>query len=161
MKHGKRWGRASRITWRAVWRFSFCRSVAAAFTFVKGTRLLWYTESNFFPRSTCVSQNLLKRPEVAVLVNLRLENTSWTASRITRFLSTPSPDAPRKPGASPTWLDIYNDLNQTITTLAQVTEVHFLFPLVYFSKGDTAYWFFLILFLVPNILETIRMYSTI
>ncbi|KAM9848252.1 phospholipid-transporting ATPase ABCA1 [Aulostomus maculatus] len=67
-------------------------------------------------------QDLLKRPEVAVLVNLRLENSSWTASRIARFLSTPSPDAPRKPGAPPTWLDVYSDLNHTITTLAQVTE---------------------------------------
>uniref|UniRef100_A0A672JQR7 P-type phospholipid transporter n=1 Tax=Salarias fasciatus TaxID=181472 RepID=A0A672JQR7_SALFA len=67
-------------------------------------------------------QDLLKRPEIAVLVNLRLENTPWTASRIARFLSTPSPDTPRKPGAPPTWLDIYNDLNHTITTLAQITE---------------------------------------
>uniref|UniRef100_A0A8D0CQN9 P-type phospholipid transporter n=1 Tax=Sander lucioperca TaxID=283035 RepID=A0A8D0CQN9_SANLU len=67
-------------------------------------------------------QDLLRRPEVAVLVNLRLENTSWTASRIARFLSTPSPDTPRKPGAAPTWLDVYNDLSHTITTLAQVTE---------------------------------------
>uniref|UniRef100_A0A8C4IQ13 ATP-binding cassette, sub-family A (ABC1), member 7 n=1 Tax=Dicentrarchus labrax TaxID=13489 RepID=A0A8C4IQ13_DICLA len=67
-------------------------------------------------------KDLLRRPEVAVLVNLRLENTSWTASRIARFLSTPSPDAPRKPGAPPTWLDIYNDLSHTITTLAEVTE---------------------------------------
>lgn len=71
----------------------------------------------------CFWQDLLRRPEVAVLVNLRLENTSWTASRIARFLSTPSPDAPRKPGAPLTWLDIYNDLSHTITTLAQVTEV--------------------------------------
>uniref|UniRef100_A0A672JTZ2 Zgc:172302 n=1 Tax=Salarias fasciatus TaxID=181472 RepID=A0A672JTZ2_SALFA len=60
--------------------------------------------------------------QIAVLVNLRLENTPWTASRIARFLSTPSPDTPRKPGAPPTWLDIYNDLNHTITTLAQITE---------------------------------------
>uniref|UniRef100_A0A8C2XJ97 P-type phospholipid transporter n=1 Tax=Cyclopterus lumpus TaxID=8103 RepID=A0A8C2XJ97_CYCLU len=67
-------------------------------------------------------QDLLRRPEVAVLVNLRLENTSWTASRIARFLATPSPDAQRKPSAPPTWLDIYNDLSHTITTLAQVTE---------------------------------------
>uniref|UniRef100_A0A671VLC0 P-type phospholipid transporter n=1 Tax=Sparus aurata TaxID=8175 RepID=A0A671VLC0_SPAAU len=67
-------------------------------------------------------QDLLRRPEVAVLVNLRLENTSWTASRIARFLSTPSPDTPRKPGAPPTWLDVYNDLSHTITTLAEVTE---------------------------------------
>ncbi|XP_041647195.1 phospholipid-transporting ATPase ABCA1 isoform X1 [Cheilinus undulatus] len=67
-------------------------------------------------------KDLLRRPEVAVFVNLRLENTSWTASQIARFLSTPSPDVPRKPGAPPTWLDVYNDVNHTITTLAQVTE---------------------------------------
>ncbi|XP_053285794.1 phospholipid-transporting ATPase ABCA1 [Pleuronectes platessa] len=67
-------------------------------------------------------QDLLRRPEVAVLVNLRLENTSWTASRISRFLATPSPDAPRNPGAPLNWLDIYNDISDTITTLAQVTE---------------------------------------
>ncbi|XP_070764458.1 phospholipid-transporting ATPase ABCA1 [Enoplosus armatus] len=67
-------------------------------------------------------QDLLRRPEVAVLVNLRLENTSWTASRITRFLSTPLPGVPRRPGAPPTWLDVYNDLGHTITTIAQVTE---------------------------------------
>lgn len=60
---------------------------------------------------------------MAVLVNLRLENTSWTASRIARFLSTPSPDTPRNPRAQITWLDIYNDISHTITTLAQVTEV--------------------------------------
>uniref|UniRef100_A0A672JUL4 P-type phospholipid transporter n=1 Tax=Salarias fasciatus TaxID=181472 RepID=A0A672JUL4_SALFA len=71
---------------------------------------------------TSVEIQLLQRPEIAVLVNLRLENTPWTASRIARFLSTPSPDTPRKPGAPPTWLDIYNDLNHTITTLAQITE---------------------------------------
>uniref|UniRef100_A0A3Q1GN98 ATP binding cassette subfamily A member 7 n=1 Tax=Acanthochromis polyacanthus TaxID=80966 RepID=A0A3Q1GN98_9TELE len=67
-------------------------------------------------------QDMLRRPEIAVLVNLRLENTPWTASRIARFLSTPSPDAPRQPGAPPTWLDVYSDVNHTITTLAQVTE---------------------------------------
>ncbi|CAN9500931.1 unnamed protein product [Ophioblennius macclurei] len=68
-------------------------------------------------------RDLLKRPEIAVLVNLRLENTPWTASRIARFLSTPPPqDTPRKPGTPPTWLDIYNDLSHTITTLAQITE---------------------------------------
>uniref|UniRef100_A0A673X702 P-type phospholipid transporter n=1 Tax=Salmo trutta TaxID=8032 RepID=A0A673X702_SALTR len=62
----------------------------------------------------------LLRPEVAVLVNLQLENTSWTAKRIARFLSTPN--EPRKEGAPPTWLDVYSDLNNTITTLAQVTQ---------------------------------------
>lgn len=79
--------------------------------------------------AVCVWQDLLKRPEVAVLVNMRLENTSWTASRITRFLSTPSPDTPRRPGAPPTWLDIYNDVSHTITMLAQVTEVLLSFSL--------------------------------
>jgi hypothetical protein len=58
---------------------------------------------------------------VAVLVNLQLENTSWTAKRIARFLSTPK--EPRKEGAPLTWLDVYSDLNNTITTLAQVTQV--------------------------------------
>uniref|UniRef100_A0A3B4GMH8 P-type phospholipid transporter n=1 Tax=Pundamilia nyererei TaxID=303518 RepID=A0A3B4GMH8_9CICH len=67
-------------------------------------------------------EDLLRQPEIAVLVNLRLEDTPWTASRIARFLSTPSPDIPRRPGAPLTWLDIYNDINQTISTLAQVTE---------------------------------------
>uniref|UniRef100_A0A3Q1AP80 P-type phospholipid transporter n=1 Tax=Amphiprion ocellaris TaxID=80972 RepID=A0A3Q1AP80_AMPOC len=72
---------------------------------------------------TSVEIQLLQvRPEIAVLVNLRLENTPWTASRIARFLSTRSPDTPRPPGAPPTWLDVYNDVNHTITTLAQVTE---------------------------------------
>ncbi|XP_070816442.1 phospholipid-transporting ATPase ABCA1 isoform X1 [Chaetodon trifascialis] len=84
-----------------------------------GPRIKNYMESSV---EVQLLQDLLRRPEVAVLVNLRLENTSWTASRIARFLSTPSPDAPRKPGAPPTWLDVYNNLSHTITTLAQVTE---------------------------------------
>ncbi|KAK2908022.1 phospholipid-transporting ATPase ABCA1 isoform X2 [Channa argus] len=84
-----------------------------------GPRIKNYMESSV---EIQLLQNLLKRPEFAVLVNLRLENTSWTASRIVRFLSTPSPDAPRKPGAPPTWFDVYNDINHTVTTLAQVTE---------------------------------------
>uniref|UniRef100_A0A3B4B8V1 P-type phospholipid transporter n=1 Tax=Periophthalmus magnuspinnatus TaxID=409849 RepID=A0A3B4B8V1_9GOBI len=67
-------------------------------------------------------QDLLRRPEVAVLVNLRLENTSWTASRIARFLSTPPADNPRTPGTALSWMDMYTDLNNTISTLAQVTE---------------------------------------
>lgn len=79
----------------------------------------------------CIWQDLLWRPEVAVLVNMRLENTTWTASRMARFLSTPSADNPRKPGAPANWLDIYNDISHTITTLAQVTEV-FLFPILSF-----------------------------
>ncbi|XP_047443764.1 phospholipid-transporting ATPase ABCA1 isoform X2 [Mugil cephalus] len=67
-------------------------------------------------------RDLLRRPEIAVLVNLRLEDTSWTASRIARFLSTPPPNIPKRPGAPPNWLDVYKDVNRTITTLAQVTE---------------------------------------
>uniref|UniRef100_A0A3Q2D7Z4 P-type phospholipid transporter n=1 Tax=Cyprinodon variegatus TaxID=28743 RepID=A0A3Q2D7Z4_CYPVA len=57
------------------------------------------------------------RPEIAVLINMRLENTTWTASRIARFLSTPSPDVPRKPGAPPTWLDLYNNVESSIAML--------------------------------------------
>lgn len=128
MKPGKRWGHASRITWRVAWRSSSCRSDSQFLPLEKKPRVFQQTELSSFP----VCQNLLKRPEVAVLVNLRLENTSWTASRIARFLSTPSPDVPRKPGASSTWIDVYSDLNQTITTLAQVTEVRSRFPLAYF-----------------------------
>uniref|UniRef100_A0A3Q1IMF9 P-type phospholipid transporter n=1 Tax=Anabas testudineus TaxID=64144 RepID=A0A3Q1IMF9_ANATE len=85
-----------------------------------GPQIKNYMESSVEIQLLQVS--LLRRPEFAVLVNMRLENTSWTASRIARFLSTPSPDAPRKPGAPPTWLDIYNNISHTITTLAQVTE---------------------------------------
>ncbi|KAM3619144.1 uncharacterized protein V6R79_003683 [Siganus canaliculatus] len=84
-----------------------------------GPRVKSYMESSV---EIQLLRDLLRRPEVAVLVNMRLENTSWTASRITRFLTTPTPDVPRKPGAAPTWLDVYNDVNHTITTLAQVTE---------------------------------------
>uniref|UniRef100_A0A3Q3RRV2 P-type phospholipid transporter n=1 Tax=Mastacembelus armatus TaxID=205130 RepID=A0A3Q3RRV2_9TELE len=84
-----------------------------------GPRIKNYMESSV---EIQLLQDLLRRPEVAVLVNLRLQDTSWTVSRITHFLSTPSPDAPRLPGEPPTWLDIYNDINHTITTLAQITE---------------------------------------
>nr|XP_043900156.1 phospholipid-transporting ATPase ABCA1 isoform X1 [Solea senegalensis] len=84
-----------------------------------GPRVKNYMESS---AEIQLLKDLLRRPEIAVLVNLRLQNTSWTASRISRFLSTPSPDASRNPGAPPTWLDIYNDVSHTISTLAQVTE---------------------------------------
>uniref|UniRef100_A0A3Q3RRK1 P-type phospholipid transporter n=1 Tax=Mastacembelus armatus TaxID=205130 RepID=A0A3Q3RRK1_9TELE len=90
-----------------------------------GPRIKNYMESSVeiqYIMSEYAKQDLLRRPEVAVLVNLRLQDTSWTVSRITHFLSTPSPDAPRLPGEPPTWLDIYNDINHTITTLAQITE---------------------------------------
>lgn len=124
---GWRWDRKSRISWRVVWRFNYCRSDSPHLS-----QLLSETERHLDPKNSffhvlclCVRQGLLKRPEVAVLVNMRLENTSWTASRISRFLSTPSTDAPRNPGTPSTWLDVYNDLSHTITTLSQVTEVHF------------------------------------
>lgn len=66
---------------------------------------------------------MLKRQEIAVLINIGLENTSWNASRIARFLSTPSPDNPRPPGASATWVDVYDDVENTIGILAHVTKV--------------------------------------
>ncbi|KAJ8277432.1 hypothetical protein GJAV_G00075090 [Gymnothorax javanicus] len=65
---------------------------------------------------------LLKRPEVAVLLNLRLERTSWTASRIAHFLSTPLPDTPKRDRAQYTWLDLFMEVNSTINTLSQVTQ---------------------------------------
>ncbi|KAM6962503.1 phospholipid-transporting ATPase ABCA1 [Aplochiton taeniatus] len=84
-----------------------------------GPRIKTYMENSV---EIQLLRDLLRRPEVAVLVNLRLESTSWTASSIARFLSTPDPNAPRKEGALPTWLDVYNNLNHTITTLTQVTQ---------------------------------------
>ncbi|XP_008404880.1 ATP-binding cassette sub-family A member 1 isoform X2 [Poecilia reticulata] len=65
---------------------------------------------------------LLSRPEIAFLVNRSLKNTTWTVSRIAHFLSTPSPDTPRKPGAPPTWLDVYNNIENTVGTLSQVSK---------------------------------------
>uniref|UniRef100_A0A4W5PLG4 P-type phospholipid transporter n=1 Tax=Hucho hucho TaxID=62062 RepID=A0A4W5PLG4_9TELE len=66
-------------------------------------------------------QDLLRRPEVAVLVNLQLENTSWTAKRIARFLSMPN--EPRKEGAPPTWLDVYIVFILYIVLYCNVTHV--------------------------------------
>uniref|UniRef100_A0A8B9GRH0 P-type phospholipid transporter n=1 Tax=Astyanax mexicanus TaxID=7994 RepID=A0A8B9GRH0_ASTMX len=77
------------------------------------------------PRIKRFMENSLEirlRPEVAVVVNLRLENTSWTASRLAQFLSTPDPDTPRRKGAPPTWLDLYQDLDSSLSTLSQVTK---------------------------------------
>ncbi|XP_059923489.1 phospholipid-transporting ATPase ABCA1-like [Gadus macrocephalus] len=67
-------------------------------------------------------QELLRRPQVAVLVNMNLQQTSWTASSIARFLSTRPAGSPRPAGAPPTWLDVYDDFNHTLSTLAQVTQ---------------------------------------
>ncbi|KAK7128111.1 hypothetical protein R3I93_020650 [Phoxinus phoxinus] len=84
-----------------------------------GPRIKTFMESSVEIR---LLQDLLRRPEVAVVVNLRLENTSWTASRISRFLSTPGPDTPRRNGAPTTWLDLYQDLNNTFSTLSELTK---------------------------------------
>ncbi|KAI1891830.1 hypothetical protein AGOR_G00147780 [Albula goreensis] len=84
-----------------------------------GPRIWTFMESSVEIR---LLQDLLRRPEVAVLVNLRLENTSWTASRIARFLSTPSSDAPRREWERYTWLDVYKEVNNTINTISQVTQ---------------------------------------
>ncbi|XP_065097861.1 phospholipid-transporting ATPase ABCA1 isoform X2 [Paramisgurnus dabryanus] len=67
-------------------------------------------------------RDLLRRPEVALVVNLRLVGTSWTASRIAQFLSAPDPDTPPKDGAPPTWVDIYQDVDNTISTLSEFTK---------------------------------------
>nr|AAI68468.1 Zgc:172302 protein [Danio rerio] len=84
-----------------------------------GPRIKTFMESSVEIR---LLQDLLRRPEVAVIVNMRLENTSWTASRIARFLSTQDPDTPRKDGAQLTWFDLYQDLNNTFTTLSELTK---------------------------------------
>ncbi|XP_061682240.1 phospholipid-transporting ATPase ABCA1 isoform X2 [Syngnathoides biaculeatus] len=70
-------------------------------------------------------QGLLQLPNIATPVNQRLEKTPWTASQIAHFLSSPSPDTPRNSGKNSTWRDIYQDLNSTITYLAQATECFF------------------------------------
>lgn len=85
-----------------------------------GPRIKTFMESSVEIR---LLRDLLRRPEVAVIVNLRLVSTSWTASRIAQFLSSPDPDTPRKNGAPPTWLDLYQDFNNTISTLSELTEV--------------------------------------
>lgn len=85
-----------------------------------GPRIKNFMESSLEIR---LMRDLLRRPEVAVVVNLNLENTSWTASRISRFLSTPDPGTPRREGAPPTWLDLYQDLNNTFNTLSELTKV--------------------------------------
>ncbi|XP_063057110.1 phospholipid-transporting ATPase ABCA1 [Engraulis encrasicolus] len=84
-----------------------------------GPRIKTFMESSVEIR---LLQDLLRRTEVAVLVNMQLENTSWTASRISRFLTTPDPNIPRKEGAQPTWFDMFQDVNNTITTMGQITE---------------------------------------
>ncbi|XP_042560069.1 phospholipid-transporting ATPase ABCA1 isoform X2 [Clupea harengus] len=84
-----------------------------------GPRVKTFMESSVEIR---LLKDLLRRPEVAVLVNMQLENTTWTASRIARFLSTPAPEAPRREGAPPTWFDVFQDVNNSISTLGLITE---------------------------------------
>ncbi|XP_051930370.1 phospholipid-transporting ATPase ABCA1 [Hippocampus zosterae] len=71
-------------------------------------------------------QGLLQLPSISTLVNKRLANTSWTAAQLAHFLSSPSSDAQRRPGGSSTWRDLYKNVNDTITYLAQVTECFFI-----------------------------------
>ncbi|XP_073731945.1 LOW QUALITY PROTEIN: phospholipid-transporting ATPase ABCA1 [Misgurnus anguillicaudatus] len=84
-----------------------------------GPRIRTFMESSVEIR---LLRDLLRRPEVAIVVNLRLAGTSWTASRIARFLSAPDPDMPPKDGAPPTWLDLYQDVDNTIRTLSEFTK---------------------------------------
>uniref|UniRef100_A0A3Q2PPB9 P-type phospholipid transporter n=1 Tax=Fundulus heteroclitus TaxID=8078 RepID=A0A3Q2PPB9_FUNHE len=101
-------------------------------------------------------QDLLRRPEIAVLVNMRLENTTWTASRIVRFLSTPSADAPRKAGAPPTWLDVYNNIGSTCFSLDKLegldTEGQLIDRALELLE-DRQFWAGVV-FLVPNTSST-------
>ncbi|XP_017334205.1 phospholipid-transporting ATPase ABCA1 isoform X2 [Ictalurus punctatus] len=98
--------------------FEILAEVHAAWEEV-GPRLKRFMESSVEIR---MLQDLLNRPEVAVVVNLQLRNTSWTASRIAQFLSMPNPDTPGKEGAPATWLDVYQDFNSTISLLSQLTK---------------------------------------
>ncbi|XP_062869316.1 phospholipid-transporting ATPase ABCA1 [Trichomycterus rosablanca] len=84
-----------------------------------GPRLKTFMESSLEIR---MLQNLLKRPEVAIMVNLQLVNTSWTASRIAQFLSTSNVDSPRGKDAPPTWLDVYRDFNSSIMLLSELSK---------------------------------------
>ncbi|XP_047666267.1 phospholipid-transporting ATPase ABCA1 isoform X2 [Tachysurus fulvidraco] len=84
-----------------------------------GPRLKSFMESSVEIR---MLQDLLRRPEVAAVVNLKLQNTSWTASRIAQFLSVPDPDTAEKKGTPATWLDLYQDINSTISLLYQLTQ---------------------------------------
>uniref|UniRef100_A0A3P8WSU7 ATP binding cassette subfamily A member 7 n=1 Tax=Cynoglossus semilaevis TaxID=244447 RepID=A0A3P8WSU7_CYNSE len=84
-----------------------------------GPRIKTFMESSM---EIQLLQNLLRRPDVALLVNLRLVNTSWTASRISQFLSTPGSDTQKNPGSPSTWLDIYKDISNTVQILADVTK---------------------------------------
>uniref|UniRef100_A0A3B1K2Q3 ATP binding cassette subfamily A member 7 n=1 Tax=Astyanax mexicanus TaxID=7994 RepID=A0A3B1K2Q3_ASTMX len=112
----------------------FCKSMIQNLEMNPVSRIFWrgikplfigkilYAPDTPATRRIMKEQDFLRRPEVAVVVNLRLENTSWTASRLAQFLSTPDPDTPRRKGAPPTWLDLYQDLNSSLSTLSQVTK---------------------------------------
>ncbi|TSM94632.1 ATP-binding cassette sub-family A member 1 [Bagarius yarrelli] len=84
-----------------------------------GPKLKSFMESSVEIR---ILQDLLRRPEVAFLVNLQLTNTSWTASRIAHFLSMPDPETTGTKEALATWLDVYQGFNSTISLLSQLTK---------------------------------------
>ncbi|XP_069042006.1 phospholipid-transporting ATPase ABCA1 isoform X2 [Lepisosteus oculatus] len=69
-------------------------------------------------------QDLLKRPEIATLLDLRLSNSdsTWTAAQIAHFLSTPPEGARKEVEAGPTWQDVYWDVNETVATLFQFIQ---------------------------------------
>ncbi|XP_072556139.1 phospholipid-transporting ATPase ABCA1 isoform X2 [Paramormyrops kingsleyae] len=67
-------------------------------------------------------QDLLGRPDLATLVDLRLENSSWTAARISEFLSTRPLNTSMSSGAMPTWRDVYQDINNTVGIISQITK---------------------------------------
>ncbi|KAF5910024.1 ATP-binding cassette sub-family A member 1-like isoform X1 [Clarias magur] len=85
----------------------------------EGPRLKSFMENSVEIR---LLQDSLRRPEVAVMVNQQLANTSWTASSIAHFLSTQKSDTSKKEGAPATWLDLYEDFNSTISLLSQLTK---------------------------------------
>ncbi|MGH0164557.1 UNVERIFIED_CONTAM: hypothetical protein FKN15_078080 [Acipenser sinensis] len=77
-----------------------------------GPRIRTFMESSL---EIQMLQDLLKTPEVAGLVDLRLVDTSWTAARIAHFLSTSPPEA----GSNSTWRDTYREVDEIVTTLSQ------------------------------------------
>ncbi|XP_058870789.1 phospholipid-transporting ATPase ABCA1-like isoform X2 [Acipenser ruthenus] len=80
-----------------------------------GPRIRTFMESSL---EIQMLQDLLKTPEVAGLVDLRLADTSWTAARIAHFLSTRPPEA----GSNSTWRDTYREVDEIVTTLSQFIQ---------------------------------------
>ncbi|XP_066551415.1 ATP-binding cassette, sub-family A (ABC1), member 7 isoform X2 [Amia ocellicauda] len=84
-----------------------------------GPRIWSFMESSVEIR---LLQDLLRRPQVAMLVDRQLADDSWTAAQILHFLSTRPLDSQREAGVSPNWQDVYQDVNDTITTLSQFIQ---------------------------------------